>query len=111
MGMGMGRCGSSLAWHNHLAACSAAFKINSTQVRFGRPENTWHTWNTQMAEAAGAAITVSIFASETNCTLIAHVQLKANAKQRERRQRKAQAAEHLATLCAFPERAQLCACV
>lgn len=83
MGMGMSRYGSSLAWHNHLAACSAAFKINSTQVRFGRPENTWHTWNANGGNgAAGSAITVSIFASETNCTLIAHVQLKANAKQR-----------------------------
>lgn len=108
----MGRYGFSLAWHNHLAACSAAFKINSTQVRFGRPENTWHTWNIQMVGGvAGAAITVSIFASETNCTLIAHVQLKANAKQRDETKEVAQAAKHLATLCAFPEQAQLCACV
>lgn len=28
--------------HNHLAACSAAFKINSTQVRFGRAKHVAH---------------------------------------------------------------------
>jgi len=75
--------------YNHLAACSAAFKINSTQVRFGRPKHVAHVneWGAVKAKQSKAkrwpTITVSIFASETNCTLIAYVQLKASSKRNE----------------------------